>query len=68
MISLTDSFACHLCGDPQLKSLQICASVKHGKKTKADPLADSSKAFSVNREVSIVDVRRFIFLELMPVA
>jgi len=27
---------------------------------KADPSADSSKAFTVNREVSIVDVR-FIF-------
>jgi len=30
-------------------------------------LADSSKAFTVNREVSIVDVR-FIFLDLMPAA
>jgi len=34
---------------------------------KADPSADSSKAFVVNREVSIVDVG-FIFLELMPAA
>jgi len=34
---------------------------------KADLSPDSSKAFEVNREVSIVDVR-FIFLELMPVA
>jgi len=32
----------------------------HRKKIKADPPADSSKAFTVNREVSIVDVR-FIF-------
>jgi len=37
----------------------------HRKKIKADPSADSSKAFSVNREVLIVDVK-FIFLELMP--
>jgi len=28
---------------------------------KADPSADSSKAFTVNREVSIVDGRRLIF-------
>jgi len=34
---------------------------------KADPSADSSKTFTVNREVSIVDVM-FIFLELMPAA
>jgi len=27
----------------------------------ADPLADFSKAFTVNREVSIVDIRRTIF-------
>jgi len=33
---------------------------------KADPSADSSKAFTVNREVSIAGVRRVIFLELMP--
>ena len=33
---------------------------------KADQSADSSKAFIVNREVSIVDVQRVIFLELMP--
>jgi len=34
---------------------------------KADPSTDSSKAFTVNREGSIVDVR-LIFLELMPAA
>ena len=34
------------------------------KKMKADPSADSSKTFTVNQEVSIVDVR-VIFLELM---
>jgi len=28
---------------------------------KADLSADSSKAFTVNREVSIVDIRRVIF-------
>jgi len=28
---------------------------------KADPSADSSKAFTVNREVLIVDVKRLIF-------
>jgi len=43
----------------------ICASLNHRKKIKADPSADSSKPFTINREVSIVDVR-FIFLELMP--
>jgi len=42
--------------------------LNHRKKIKADTSADSSKAFTVNREVSIVDVRRVIFLELMPVA
>jgi len=31
------------------------------KSSQADPSADFSKAFTVNREVSIVDVRRFIF-------
>jgi len=35
---------------------------------KADPSAGSSKAFTVNREVSIVDVLRVIFLELMSAA
>jgi len=35
---------------------------------KADPSADSSKAFTVNREVSIVDVRGVILLELIPAA
>jgi len=35
---------------------------------KADPSADSSKAFTVNRVVSIVDVWRFISLEMIPAA
>jgi len=39
---------------------------KSSQKMKADPSADSSKAFTVNREVSIAGVRRVIFLELMP--
>jgi len=34
---------------------------------KAYPSTESSKAFTVNREFSIVDVRRVIFLELMSV-
>jgi len=34
---------------------------------KTDTSPDSSKAFTVNRELSIVDVR-FNFLELMPIA
>ena len=34
--------------------LQICASLNHRKKIEADPSADSSKAFSVNREVSMM--------------
>jgi len=37
--------------------------LNHRKKIKADPSADSSKAFTVNQEVSIVDVGKFIFLE-----
>jgi len=41
--------------------------LNHRKNIRADPSADSSKAFTVNREVSIVDVK-FIFLELMPAA
>jgi len=57
---LIDWLACHLCGDPELE--QICASLNHRKNINADPLADSSKALTVNREV------KFIFLELMPVA
>jgi len=32
---------------------------------KADPSEDSSKAFAVNRELSIVDVWRVYFLKLM---
>jgi len=39
----------------------------HRKKIKADPSADSSKAFAINREASIVDIG-FSFLELMPAA
>jgi len=35
---------------------------------KENQSAHSSKAFTVNREVSMVDVRRVIFLELMPAA
>jgi len=46
--------------------VQICASLNHRKNIKADPSEDSSKAFTVNREVLIVDVR--FFLELMPAA
>jgi len=57
-----------LWGPVSLIGLQICASLNHRKKIKADPSADSSKAFTVNVEVLIVDVRRFIFLELMPAA
>jgi len=45
-------------------SLQICAGLNHRKSIRADPSADSLKAFTVNREILIVDVR-FIFLELM---
>jgi len=45
----------------------ICASLNHRIKIKADPSTDSSKVSTVNREVSVVDVR-FIFLELMPAA
>jgi len=41
-----------------------CATLNHRKKIKADPSADSSKAFTVNRELSI----RVIFLKLMPAA
>jgi len=42
---------------------------KSSQKIKADPSVDSSKAFTVNRELSIVDVKiRFILLELMPTA
>jgi len=48
--------------------LQICASLNHRKKMKVDPSADSSKAFTVNQEVSIADVRRVFFQELMPAA
>jgi len=43
----------------------IYTSSSHRRKIKRDASADSSKAFTVNRELSIVDVRRFIFLELM---
>jgi len=49
-------------------SIRICASLNHRKKIWADPSADFTKSLTVNREVSIVDVRRFIFLELMPAA
>jgi len=45
----------------------ICASLNHRKNIKADRLADSSKAFTVNREVLIVYVR-FVFSELKPAA
>jgi len=45
----------------------MCASLNHRKNIRADPSADSSKAFTVNREVLIVDVR-FIFSELMQAA
>jgi len=38
------------------------------KKIKADPSADASKAFTVNRELSLVDIRTVIFSELMPAA
>jgi len=41
--------------------LQICAISNHRKKIKADPTPDSPKAFTVNRELSIVDIRRVIF-------
>jgi len=63
-----DWFACllPLWGPVTWKGLQICASLNHRKNIKADPSADSSKALTVNRGVSIVDVRRVIFLELMP--
>jgi len=48
----------------------VCASSNRRKKIKADPWEDSSKAFTVNRQLSIVDVRRVIFftVELMPFA
>jgi len=52
-------------GTRYLNRPQICVSLNHREKIKADQLAESSKAFTVNREVSIVDVRRFIFLKLM---
>jgi len=46
-------------GIPNLNSpTDMC---KSRKKIKADPSADSSKAFTVNREVSIVDVRGLFF-------
>jgi len=37
--------------------------LKSSEKIQADPAEDFSKSFTVNRKVSIVDVRRFIFLE-----
>ena len=58
---MTDSLACRLSGPVTLIGLQICASLNHRKKIKADPLADSAKAFTANRELSMVDVRRIIF-------
>jgi len=45
----------------------MCASLNHRKKIKAGASADFSKAFTVNRELSIVDIRlqEGYFLELM---
>jgi len=39
----------------------VCKFKSSKKDIKADPAADSSKAFTVNRELSIVDVQRVIF-------
>jgi len=52
-------------GTRNLNKLTDMCKFKSSQKIKADPSADSSKAFSVNREVSIVDIR-FSFSELMP--
>jgi len=41
---------------------------RSSQKDTAGPLADFWKSFTVNRKVSIADVQRFIFLELMPAA
>ena len=62
MSSLSKSWgACPPCPHKLGPCLQICASLNYRKKIKADPSADSSKAFEVNRELSIVDIRRIIF-------